>query len=117
DFSPYDPSYVVICTLDSIDSIKSLKRSPQHIFVECSYHAIIELNFIRNYKFMHILIVLGPRSGFRVPVSGFPSSGVQFPCFEFRVENPIPRHKSKIITPSKLRICPCCVFSTEIKLD
>ncbi|RXG62153.1 hypothetical protein Avbf_10306 [Armadillidium vulgare] len=24
----------VICTLDSIDSIKSLKRSPQHIFVE-----------------------------------------------------------------------------------
>ncbi|RXG67705.1 hypothetical protein Avbf_18629, partial [Armadillidium vulgare] len=25
---------LVICTLDSIDSIKSLKRSPQHIFVE-----------------------------------------------------------------------------------
>ncbi|RXG70170.1 hypothetical protein Avbf_02472 [Armadillidium vulgare] len=24
----------VICTLESIDSIKSLKRSPQHIFVE-----------------------------------------------------------------------------------
>ncbi|RXG56859.1 hypothetical protein Avbf_17307 [Armadillidium vulgare] len=27
----------VICTLESIDSIKSLKRSPQHIFVEVSY--------------------------------------------------------------------------------
>ncbi|RXG52723.1 hypothetical protein Avbf_11076 [Armadillidium vulgare] len=34
DFSPYDPSYVVICTLESIDSIKLLKRTPQHIFVE-----------------------------------------------------------------------------------
>ncbi|RXG56020.1 hypothetical protein Avbf_18183 [Armadillidium vulgare] len=28
------PSPLVICTLEFIDSIKSLKRSPQHIFVE-----------------------------------------------------------------------------------
>ncbi|RXG54091.1 hypothetical protein Avbf_16317, partial [Armadillidium vulgare] len=28
------PSTSVICTLESIDSIKPLKRSPQHIFVE-----------------------------------------------------------------------------------
>ncbi|RXG71630.1 hypothetical protein Avbf_08850 [Armadillidium vulgare] len=35
-FFTNDPSYVelVICTLEFIDSIKSLKRSPQHIFVE-----------------------------------------------------------------------------------
>ncbi|RXG55465.1 hypothetical protein Avbf_16068 [Armadillidium vulgare] len=45
-----------VCTLDSIDSIKSLKRSPQHIFVEV-----------------------------RVPGFQVPSSGVQFPCSEFRV--------------------------------
>ncbi|RXG72038.1 hypothetical protein Avbf_01283, partial [Armadillidium vulgare] len=46
----------VICTLESIDSIKSLKRSPQHIFVE----------------------VLGPGSGFRFP-------GFQVPESNFRV--------------------------------
>ncbi|RXG54866.1 hypothetical protein Avbf_14840, partial [Armadillidium vulgare] len=57
----------VICTLQSIDSIKLLKRTPQHIFVEV-----------------------------RVPVSGFPSSGVQFTCFEFRVENLIPRLRTFI---------------------
>ncbi|RXG70375.1 hypothetical protein Avbf_11871 [Armadillidium vulgare] len=58
---------LVICTLDSIDSIKSLKRSPQHIFVEV-----------------------------RVPGFQVPSSGVQFPCSEFRVENPIPRLRTFI---------------------
>ncbi|RXG70169.1 hypothetical protein Avbf_02473 [Armadillidium vulgare] len=62
----------VICTLDSIDSIKSLKRSPQHIFVEV-----------------------------RVPGSGFPSSGVQFPCSEFRVENLIPRLRTFIYIVQK----------------
>ncbi|RXG52994.1 hypothetical protein Avbf_17516 [Armadillidium vulgare] len=38
EFSPYDHSYVVICTLQSIDSIKLLKRTPQHIFVEVYLH-------------------------------------------------------------------------------
>ncbi|RXG55377.1 hypothetical protein Avbf_18240 [Armadillidium vulgare] len=47
----------VICTLDSIDSIKSLKRSPQHIFVE----------------------VRVPVPGFQVQESNFrvPSSGLR----------------------------------------
>ncbi|RXG53677.1 hypothetical protein Avbf_16490, partial [Armadillidium vulgare] len=62
----------VICTLDSIDSIKSLKRSPQHIFVE----------------------VLGPGSGFRVSKFRIPIS--VFPISEFRVENPIPRLRTFI---------------------
>ncbi|RXG53726.1 hypothetical protein Avbf_14023 [Armadillidium vulgare] len=49
----------VICTLDSIDSIKSLNRSPQHIFVE------VRSGF--------------PSSGFQVPESNFrvPSSGLR----------------------------------------
>ncbi|RXG59796.1 hypothetical protein Avbf_18117 [Armadillidium vulgare] len=60
----------VICTLDSIDSIKSLKRSPQHIFVEVRV------------------------PGFQVPESNFRVSG--FPISEFRVENPIPRLRTFI---------------------
>ncbi|RXG53678.1 hypothetical protein Avbf_16491 [Armadillidium vulgare] len=65
--------------LGLIDSIN--RKYLRHIFVECSYHAIIELIFIRNYKFMHILIVLGPGSEFRVPSSEsefrVPSSGLR----------------------------------------
>ncbi|RXG68704.1 hypothetical protein Avbf_10785 [Armadillidium vulgare] len=68
---------------DSIDSIKSLKRSPQHIFVEVQ---------VPGSKFRV------PSSGFQVPSSGvqFPCSGVQFPCSEFRVENLIPRLRTFI---------------------
>ncbi|RXG58514.1 hypothetical protein Avbf_13752 [Armadillidium vulgare] len=55
---PWVQDTVVICTLESIDPIKSLKRSPQHIFVE----------------------VLGPGSGFRFP-------GFQVPESNFRVSS------------------------------
>ncbi|RXG58515.1 hypothetical protein Avbf_13751 [Armadillidium vulgare] len=68
----------VICTLESIDSIKSLKRS--------------NISLLRNYKFIHILIVLGPSirrfllsKGFQVPNSKFRDPRFQVPSSEFSV--------------------------------
>ncbi|RXG68264.1 hypothetical protein Avbf_00902, partial [Armadillidium vulgare] len=57
----------VICTLESIDSIKIPEK------ITSTY------SLLRNYKFMHILIVLGPGSGVQFPGSEFRFPGFRVP--------------------------------------
>ncbi|RXG60143.1 hypothetical protein Avbf_17275, partial [Armadillidium vulgare] len=88
----------VICTLDSIDSIKSLKRSPQHIFVE----------------------VRVPGSEFRVPGFQVPESNFRVPSSGLRtLFHDTNKNHYSIQTEnlSLLCICPQKDYKTRLNMN